>query len=51
MAKYVKKISIKLTEEEARAVERLTHKGEFTISVGALFRKLLAAEVKRQRAG
>lgn len=49
MAKYVKKISVKVTAEEARAIYALTHNGEFRISVGELFRKLLAAEAKRQR--
>lgn len=49
MRKFTKKVSFRVTPAEARAIAELTRHGEFHMSVGELFRKLLAAEVKRRR--
>lgn len=50
MRKFSKKISFRVTPAEAKAIESLTRCGEFHMSVGELFRKLLAAEAKRKKA-
>ena len=50
MRKFTKKVSFRVTAEEARAIAAMTRQGDFHMSVGELFRKLLASEVRRRRA-
>lgn len=51
MRKYSRKVSFRVTPDEAKVIRDLCTHGEFHISAGELFRKLLAAEAKRRAVG